>query len=147
MAHLCMVVSVADVQISSCYQIFCSLTKIRAVLDARFFPDFFFFFFFFFFSSGFFFFFVFFFFFFFFFFPSGMTFYYRIIFHFCSVCFFFLSFLSILILPQAASDMVSQVKKCYHHKQMFSAFLLLKIYLRQHLSIYCIFLIEILNCF
>lgn len=122
MAHLCMVVSVADVQISSCYQIFCSLTKIRAVLDARFFPDFFFFFF-------------------------GMTFYYRIIFHFCSVCFFFLSFLSILILPQAASDVVSQVKKCYHHKQMFSAFLLLKIYLRQHLSIYCIFLIEILNCF
>ena len=122
MAHLCMVVSVADVQISSCYQMFCSLTKIRAVLDARFFPDFFFFFF-------------------------GMTFYYRIIFHFCSVCFFFLSFLSILILPQAASDVVSQVKKCYHHKQMFSAFLLLKIYLRQHLSIYCIFLIEILNCF
>lgn len=121
MAHLCMVVSVADVQISSCYQIFCSLTKIRAVLDARFFPDFFFFF--------------------------GMTFYYRIIFHFCSVCFFFLSFLSILILPQAASDVVSQVKKCYHHKQMFSAFLLLKLYLRQHLSIYCIFLIEILNCF
>lgn len=122
MAHLCMVVSVADVQISSCYQMFCSLTKIRAVLDARFFPDFFFFFF-------------------------GMTFYYRIIFHFCSVCFFFLSFLSILILPQAASDVVSQVKKCYHHKQMFSAFLLLKLYLRQHLSIYCIFLIEILNCF
>lgn len=121
MAHLCMVVSVADVQISSCYQMFCSLTKIRAVLDARFFPDFFFFF--------------------------CMTFYYRIIFHFCSVCFFFLSFLSILILPQAASDVVSQVKKCYHHKQMFSAFLLLKLYLRQHLSIYCIFLIEILNCF